>query len=357
VEASVAVAVEAGKISLVKILFITKHYLPRIGGVEKQVSALSKRLIKKGHKVAVLTLKYDKSLKNKENIDGVEVIRINIPEIKYIGLLYIWLWCTIYIEFFDQFDVIHTHGVFIWCWPLRFLLPQKPFYTTFHGWEGIYPIPLKNKLIRKIDSALAWGNITISDYVEKWYGIKADILSYTAVDIPEKKNFKKNKKSLLYVGRLDRNTGLPKLLKALENLDGFRVDFCGDGELKSECEKRGIVHGFTNPNPFYEKAFICLSPGVTSILEAFTYKCLIVTTYDSPVKKDYLLMNPFSKWIVVEDKPEKLAEKIKYYSKNDKKAEEKINMCYDWVKTQSWTAETKKYLRLWKVRKTEKEVV
>jgi glycosyltransferase involved in cell wall biosynthesis len=244
--------------------------------------------------------------------------------------------------------VVHFHGSFIWYWPVRFLLPSKAVYVTFHGWEGVYPIPFKNKLIRKIDAALARKNIAISGYLEKWYGFKADEISYTAVDLPKENSSKKDKKRLLYVGRLDKDTGLPLILKALSHLKGYKVDFCGDGEMRDECSKYGIVHGFTDPKPFYEKAFICLSPGITSILEAFTFNCLVTTTYNNPLKKDYLLTNPFSKWIAVEKSSEKLAKAIKYYSAHPEISEENIKKCYEWVKTQNWNNEVSKYLKLWK---------
>lgn len=126
-----------------KILFVTKYYLPRVGGVEKQVSGLSEQLIKKGHSVTVLTTKFDASLKEKEKIDGVNVLRGNFPRIKYFGLIYIWFWFIFHISLIDKFDIVHFHGDFIWYWPLRILLPKKPVYVTFHGWEGIYPVPLK----------------------------------------------------------------------------------------------------------------------------------------------------------------------------------------------------------------------
>jgi glycosyltransferase involved in cell wall biosynthesis len=331
-----------------KILIVVKHYLPRVGGVEKQVAGLSERLVSKGHTVTVLTEKYDESLPQRQKLNGVNVLRVRFPHIKYFGLVYIWCWFLIHKDFIDKFDVIHFHSSFIWYWPLRILLPKKRVYVTFHGWEGIYPIPFKNKLIRKIDALLATKNIAISGYLQKYYGFKADEISYTAVDLPKARFFKKDRKRLLYVGRLDKDTGLPIILKALRFLKNFKVDFCGDGELREECSKYGDVHGFTDPGPFYKKAYICLSPGITSILEAFTYKCLIVTTYNNPLKKDYLLTNPFSEWIVVENTSRKLAKSIKYYSDHPVFAKVLIDKCYEWVKTQNWDNEVKKYLDLFR---------
>lgn len=330
-----------------KILFVTKYFLPHIGGVERQVEGLSRELIKKGNRVTVLTWKYDDSLRDNEKAGKINIVRFRFPQIKFIGLIYTWSWFIFHINFLEKFDIIHYHGSFIWYWPIRFLLPNKPVYVTFHGWEGIYPIPFKNKLIRKIDALLARKNIAISGYLEKWYGFKADEISYTAVDLPKQSSVKKDRKRLLYVGRLDKDTGLPLILSALSRLKGYHVDFCGDGPMRSECAKYGEVHGFTDPKPFYGKAFICLSPGITSILEAFTYKCLIATTYNNPLKKDYLLTNPFSEWIIVERSPKELARSINYYSAHPEEAKEKIEKCYRWVKTQNWNNEANRYLKLW----------
>lgn len=330
-----------------KILFLVRYFYPHIGGVEKQVFELSRRLIKKNHQVTVITLKHAPGLTNQETIGQIKIIRIPYLKIKYFGLLYIWLWFITHKDIIESADIVHTHSVLIWYWPLRLLLPKKPVYTTFHGWEGIYPIPKKNIIIRKIDALIARKNITIHDYVTKHYRIKADKIMYTAVDLPKQPPLKKDYRCLVYVGRLDPDTGLPKILQALSNLKGFTIDFCGNGPLAGECKKYGTVHGFVDPNLFLAKAFICLSPGVTSILEAFTYKCLIITAYNNPVKKDYLLMTPFASSIIVKDKSSALAQAIKYYSKHPSAAQTKINQAYSWVKTQNWADTTEAYLKLW----------
>ncbi len=330
-----------------KIVFLSRFFYPHIGGVEKQVLELSKRLIKKGHRVTVVTLKHQPGLSTREIFEQIKIIRIPYLKLKYLGLLYIWLWFISHRDLFESADVIHAHSVLIWYWPLKLFFPRKPVYVTFHGWEGIYPIPKKNILIKRIDALIARKNIVIHDYVTKHYVIKADKIMYTAVDLPKQTNFKKDFRRLVYVGRLDPDTGLEKILQALSYLKGFHIDFCGDGPLADECKKFGTVHDFVDPNLFLAKAFICLSPGVTSILEAFTYKCLIITTYNNPVKKDYLLMTPFASSIIVKDAPSALVQSIKYYSQHPSVAQAKINQAYAWVKTQNWEAVVKLYLKLW----------
>ncbi len=335
-----------------RILFFTRLFYPHVGGVEKQVKELSSRLIKLGFNITVVTEKYSSNLKTKESFEGINIIRFKPLGLRFLGLISIWLWLLKNYKIIKYSDIVHCHSVYIWYWPFRILFPNKPSYVTFHGWEGKYPIPFKNIIIRKIDTLLADKNITISDYVEKYYRIKADKLMYTSVDIDKNihdRRIKKNIKNLVYVGRLDEDTGLRNILKALSYLKhrNLDIEFCGDGLLRSECEKYGTVYGFTNPNRYYEKAFICLSPGHTSILEAFTYKCLVVTTFNNPVKKDYLLMTPFKNWIVVEESPKKLANQILIFINNPNKARKKIEAAYDWVKTQSWENAVRIYLDLW----------
>lgn len=330
-----------------KIVFLTRFFYPHVGGVEKQVLQLSQRLIKKGHQVTVITLKHQSNLKLSDSYHQIKIIRIPYLKIKYFGLLYIWLWFITHQYIIKSANVVHAHSVLIWYWPLRFLLPKKPLYVTFHGWEGIYPIPKKNIFIRRIDSLLAQKKIAIHDYVTKHYGIKADKIMYTAVDMPKQAKIKKDLKRLVYVGRLDEDTGLEKILASLTHLQGFSVDFCGDGPLSVKCKKFGQVHGWVDPTPFYQKAFICLSPGVTSILEAFSHQCLVVTTYNNPVKKDYLLMTPFAHSLIVKNSPLAMAKAIKYYAKHPLLAQPKIKAASDWVKTQNWPKAVKLYEQVW----------
>jgi len=332
------------------VVFFTRLYTPHIGGVEKQVSELSKRLIDKGFKITIITEKFENSLKSEEKIKKAKVIRISYPKVKYLGLICIWLKILKNIRIISTADIVHAHGVFIWYLPFRFLFPLKPIYTTFHGWEGIYPIPLKNILLRRISATLSWKYLCIGRFIEKYYGIKVNNIYYTAVDVPNKKDYKKDSRTLLYVGRLDKDTGLLYILECLRYLKGYKIIFCGDGPLASECKKFGKVCGFVDPGPYYEKAVICLSPGHTSILEAFTYKCLVITTYNNPAKRDYLIMTPFKKYIVVRKSPKKMADMVSYFSKHPEDAKLMIDGAYNWVTTQSWSNITRQYLKLWGVK-------
>lgn len=161
-----------------KILFIAHYFYPHIGGVEKHVLEVAKSLVQKGNEVTILTERYDKSLKDKETVNGIKVVRFSYPHIKLIGLKFIWWNIFKNRKLIVGADVVHIHDVFIWYLPFRFLFPFKKVYTTFHGWEGIWPIPWQNILIKRMAARLSDGSIAVGKYIEKYYGIKATKILY-----------------------------------------------------------------------------------------------------------------------------------------------------------------------------------
>ena len=146
-----------------KILFMSRYKWPHVGGVEKHVYELVKRLKVKGNGVKIIS---------EEDIRQ--------PHIKFLGLIYIWFWMFRNRKLIENADIVHCHDVFIWYLPFRFLYPKKPVYTTFHGWEGIWPIPWKNILSKRLATKLSWGTFAVGHYIEKYYGIRADKITYGA---------------------------------------------------------------------------------------------------------------------------------------------------------------------------------
>lgn len=115
----------------------------------------------------------------------------------------------------------------------------------------------------------------------------------------------KVKKSIVFVGRLENDTGVLSFLKRFKTLKGYKVDFVGDGSLRNECKKYGKVWGFTDPKPFYKKAEICVPGGYLSYIEALKLGCKIWTYADNPLKKDYWKdikkIKKFSSWNEIAD--------------------------------------------------------
>ena len=338
-----------------KVLFLSPYFYPHVGGVEKHAYILASNLMKKGHSVVVVTKKHDKRLKSYEEIDAIRIYRFNQPKIKYLGLLYTWFWLLLHINLLYKCNLVHSHDVFIWYLPFRFLLPKKPVFTTFHGWEGKYPIPFKNIIHKKLAAKYSTGVLAIGKYIERYYKIKANLISYGAVFLPQVQS-NKVRNQIVYVGRLDSDTGLLIFLTVLDLLKQvkdirFSIDFCGDGSLKPQCAKYGKVHGFVDPKPYISKSRFCFASGYLTILEAMADKCVVFTGYDNDLKRDYYLDTPFSAWINSSNNPEELAQKIVRYYLNSKLSQNSMESGYNWVKNQTWEKLVNDYLSLWNPKK------
>lgn len=159
-----------------KIVFLTRLYYPHIGGVEKHVREVSKRLITRGHQVKIITEQYDSDLKKTEYTDGIEVHRFPGGN-KWST----WKWMELNKQILDWADIIHAHDVYFWIIPYKLTHPFKKTFLTFHGWEEEYPIPFKNIIVRKLSELLAVGNICVGDFIGKWYKTKPDYVTYGAV--------------------------------------------------------------------------------------------------------------------------------------------------------------------------------
>lgn len=284
-----------------KILFLTRYCYPHIGGVERHVHEVSLNLRKKGHKVTIIS---------EEDI--------KYPHIKYIGLLHIWFWIFKNRELIKESDIVHCHDVFIWYLPFRFLYPNKKVYITFHGYED-YPLRKLSILIRKISAKLSRGNICIGKFIEKWYGIKANYISYGAVDTSKfKPRDIKPKYDAVFIGRADEQTGFNQYIKIKKNIL--------------------VVSDKPNPEDYYPLGKFAFVSRYLSILEAFACKMPVIALYDNPLKKDYLTMTPFKDWIKVASDIKKLSYKI---------SEAQIESAHKWCQTQTWDKLTDIYLKLW----------
>jgi hypothetical protein len=240
-----------------KILFIAKHKWPRVGGVERHLKATSSKLYALGY-----------------NITTISEEDIKPPHTKYFGLLYIWYWLFKNRELITRSDLVHIHDVFIWYLPFRFLYPIKKVYITFHGWEGVYPIPLWNILNKKIANYLCNGSIAVGKYIEKYYKIKCNFIIHGAVTSLRQGYDRqaKIKNTIVWLGRQDRDTGYFEFLEWLEKHPKFKVKY---------------VTNDPNPEKYLKTAEYCVPSGYLSYLESLNYGCKILTFANNPLKEDY----------------------------------------------------------------------
>jgi glycosyltransferase involved in cell wall biosynthesis len=330
--------------------------------VERHVLEVGKRLVKNGYKVIVITEKYQSNGESDNSmgeVGGIEIRRIDAGGDNYFKKFRIWRQLFKLRQIIKAADIVHCHDVFFWYLPFRFLYPQKKVYTTFHGYETKFPPSKKAILIRKISEKLSWGNICVGDYIRKWYGTKPTYTTYGGIGIlpintntTNKYQSKNNRLKIVFIGRLEVDTGVLIYLKVLDILKNKKIEFefevCGDGSLRGEVERYGRVYGFIkNLDPYISKADIVFSSSYLSILQSMLNKRLTIAAYDNPIKEDYLKMAPFAKWIVIDNSSHKIADKILWFMERQEEKEKMINKGYEWVKTKTWEKVLEIYTDLW----------
>jgi len=259
---------------------LTWEYPPRIvGGIARVVHDLSKRLIKDGHEVTVITYR-DGNVPEYENDKGVEVYRVDNYMIHPNNFID-WIMqlnfnmiakATEVINKEGGFDVIHAHD-----WLVTYAaksLKQSfnlPMVATIHATEAGRNSGIHDDTQRYINDTEwlltyeATEVIVNSNYmkghVQGLFGLPFDKISvipnginlnnFTGID--RDYDFRRrfamdNEKIILYVGRLVYEKGVQHLISAmpkiLENYHDSKLVIAGKGgmidELKSQVDSMGL---------------------------------------------------------------------------------------------------------------------
>lgn len=358
------------------ILFLARRFYPEIGGVEKHVLEIGKRLVKQGHQVVVITENLQKthsgskqvsylSAKMAGKVNGIEIFRIDGGKENWFKKFRIWggLWGLRGV--IQEADIVHCHDVFFWYLPFRFLHPLKKVYTTFHGYEG-NSIPGKKAIfMHKLAEKLSKGNICVGDFLTKWYGTKATYISYGAVEIPNPKkqnNIDVNKNLIVFLGRLEKETGIMEYLKAFNKLSkthkDLRLEVLGDGSLMEEAKEyiannhlpvsfRGFIE---KTDEYVERASFVFVSRYLGILEAIVSKKYVLAVYNNKIMEDYLRMTPFFDFISISSNGDGIYRELEKCFLDEKQKAAKIYKAYEWVKDKTWNNLVKMYLKLWLVK-------
>lgn len=84
-----------------------------------------------------------------------------------------------------------------------------------------------------------------------------------------------------------------------------------------------------------------------SILESMAFKKPIFAEYNNSIKKDYLQMAPFAKYISISKDANEIAQDLEQALLGNKKLN--VEDAYTWVKTETWDKMVSTYLKLWKL--------
>jgi glycosyltransferase involved in cell wall biosynthesis len=116
-----------------RILIALTYYRPHYSGLTIYAERLARALVGRGHRVTVLTSRYDRNLPRQERMDGLEVVRLDVglhvsKGVIMPSMLY-WAW-----RYARQSDVLHLHLPQLDAAYLAIVgrLLKKPVVLTYH---------------------------------------------------------------------------------------------------------------------------------------------------------------------------------------------------------------------------------
>lgn len=345
-----------------RIVMLTPAFAPRRGGVERHVRRVSEELAALGHEVTVVT----RALADApamERLGAVEVVRVPGGWRGGVALL------RRHRRLLRQADVIHCHDAYPFlCWyaPLRLPLRLPRAFVTFHGYEA-WPIPREAIRWRRWVRRQCAGALCVGGFIHRWYGTPCEDVTYGGVDLPETAPPDVTETRAVFVGRLERDTGVLdylRLLATLRNAHGVEMplDVCGDGSLMHEgrrcAEQEGLTvrwHGMVDdPSRVLLGARFALVGSYLGMWEAMACGALVIALYDNPLKRDYLEHFPpargadgFEPAVEVCGSPEAGAGQMAWLLAHPEVMQARLQAGRALAARQSWRRVADQYLALW----------
>ncbi len=349
--------------SPIRILFLTRLYLPHQGGVERHIQQLIQHLPKSKYEITLVAEQDNETEKLIEKMDGVTIYRIPLPG-QQSNKWSIWQWWWQHRSLLFESDIIHIHDVFFWILPFFpwLKLLRKKVFMTFHGYEGNQNPRWNQKWWHWLAGKLSNGNICIGSFHQPWYGVKPDIISYGAVEPIDSSKTKppthlSSPLKIIFVGRLAEDTGLMTYLTALKklNLDHkFHLDVYGNGSDLAKAKKlveqqklpvsfKGFIPSAEIPWHRYQLAFVSQ---YLSILEAMSAGLPIIAYAGFELKYDYLARTPFAQWIKITRSTNEINQAISQAVAST--WADNVSQSQNWANQQTWQKLATQYQYLWK---------
>ena len=245
-----------------KILMLTWEYPPRIvGGIARVVHDLSKRLIKDGHEVTVVTYRDNACVPEYENDKGVNVYRVDNYMIHPNNFID-WIMqlnfnliakATEIINKEGGFDVIHAHD-----WLVTYAAKSL---------KNAYDIPI----VATIHATEAGRNSGIHDDTQRYINDTEWLLTYEATEVIVNSNFMKNDLQRLFGLPYDKINVIPNGIN-LNNFTGIERDYDFRRQYAMDNEKIILYVG----RLVYEKGIQHLIAAMPKILSNYHDAKLVI---------------------------------------------------------------------------------
>ena len=245
-----------------KILMLTWEYPPRIvGGIARVVHDLSKRLIKDGHEVTVVTYRDNADVPEYENDKGVNVYRVDNYMIHPNNFID-WIMqlnfnmlskATEMINKEGGFDVIHAHD-----WLVTYAAKSL---------KNAYDIPI----VATIHATEAGRNSGIHDETQRYINDTEWLLTYEATEVIVNSNYMKNEIQRLFGLPFDKINVIPNGIN-LSNFTGIERDYDFRRQYAMDNEKIILYVG----RLVYEKGVQHLIAAMPKILSNYNDAKLII---------------------------------------------------------------------------------
>lgn len=245
-----------------KILMLTWEYPPRIvGGIARVVHDLSKRLIKDGHEVTVVTYRDNADVPEYENDKGVNVYRVDNYMIHPNNFID-WIMqlnfnmlskATEIINKEGGFDVIHAHD-----WLVTYAAKSL---------KNAYNIPI----VATIHATEAGRNSGIHDETQRYINDTEWLLTYEATEVIVNSNYMKNEIQRLFGLPFDKINVIPNGIN-LSNFTGIERDYDFRRQYAMDNEKIILYVG----RLVYEKGVQHLIAAMPKILSNYNDAKLII---------------------------------------------------------------------------------
>jgi len=266
-------------------------------------------------------------------------------------------------------EVIHvsnTHTLeFLWRMAGRWLDRRRVFLTR-HGMSFRFPVPERERQRARRSLKLASGFVHDGLFIEKWLNVHADLCPNQGLSPPADELQpvpEPSPNSAVFIGRLEPDSGLDLYLDAIGILQRsfnhpFQLEVYGDGSLMSSMRQRVeresiqvSFHGSKSDGQNYltHGSFAFVS-GRMTMQEAMARRRLVIAAYMHPLKRDYIVGEPFGGHVVAAGSGEEIARQVAYYLHHPEERANRISRAFEYARTLRWERTAHAYLEFWEQR-------